>query len=59
MSIESCPIVYPTNTEFNNFHAYVEHLEKTYSSRYGMVKVAFLFIQVVPPAGWKANSVGY
>jgi jumonji domain-containing protein 2 len=44
MSIESCPIVYPTWAEFNDFHGYTEYLEKTYSSRYGMVKVVFLFI---------------
>lgn len=40
MSIENCPVVYPTWTQFNDFLGYTEYLEKTYSSKYGMVKVS-------------------
>lgn len=59
MNIDNCPVVYPTWAEFNNFHAYTEYLEKTYSPNYGIVKVSFFSIKVVPPKGWKASSKGY
>lgn len=45
MSIDTCPVVYPTWAEFNNFHAYTEYLEKTYASRYGIVKVSFYLLR--------------
>lgn len=46
MNIESCPVVYPTWEEFNNFHSYTEYLEKTYSENYGMVKVTVILLRL-------------
>lgn len=39
IEIELCPVLRPTEEEFNNFFEYVEKLEKQYYNKYGMVKV--------------------
>ena len=49
MSIDACPVVYPTEAEFRDFHAYAEHLDRTYSSRFGMVKVSFYLPRLYHP----------
>lgn len=48
MSIENCPVVYPTWAQFNDFLGYTEYLEKTYSSKYGMVKVSLKSLRSCP-----------
>lgn len=37
--IPFCPVLHPTKKEFNDFKKYIEKIEKSYSSDYGMVKV--------------------
>lgn len=48
MIIESCPVVHPTREQFNDFLAYTEYLEKTYSNNYGMVKVINCSFRLYP-----------
>ena len=49
MSIESCPVVYPTWAQFNDFLGYTEQLERAYSQKYGMVKVRSPPLRSCPP----------
>lgn len=49
MSIDYCPVVYPTWAEFNDFHAYTEYLEKTYASQYGIIKVSYSSLRLYHP----------
>lgn len=39
MEIGPCPVLHPTETEFNDFYSYIHFLTKTYKKDYGMVKV--------------------
>lgn len=37
--IDGCPILKPSAAEFSDFMGYIYSLEKTYSPKYGIVKV--------------------
>jgi jumonji domain-containing protein 2 len=48
---EECPVLRPTEEEFQNFEKYIQSLEKQILS-YGIARI-------VPPSSWKARSSGY
>jgi hypothetical protein len=46
IQIEMCPVLKPTEEEFEDFFLFMEKVEKQYHGKYGMVKVPSFNIQI-------------
>lgn len=56
-NIPECDIFYPSLEEFKDFQTYMSKCEKESTS--GIIKVIYLYIQIIPPKGYKARKEGY
>ena len=59
MSLQECPELHPSPSEFADFYQYIHSLDQKYKNDFGMVKVPEFATQIVPPEGWRPQSADY